>query len=174
MIIFVAAYGKKLEMGLKGGLPWPLMKADRAHLHAIADGKTVVMGERTIHNYASVNASYATEHAIVLSRTMSSPVPGVEVLEDIQPIVERAKTKDLYVVGGARIFEQLLPYAQRMHLTEIDGEFKADTFFPKYNKADWRITSENTHRPDDQNPYSYTFITLQRLDDVAGLKGHPN
>lgn len=167
MIIFVAAHGKKREMGFKGGLPWPLMKADRAHLHSIADGKTVVMGERTIHNYKSVNASYATDHVVVLSRTTSTSVPGIEVIGDIQPIIERAKTEELCVVGGASIFTQLLPYAQQMYLTEIDGEFEADTFFPEYNQSDWHIISQHPHQPDDQNPYPYTFITLKRRDNVV-------
>lgn len=174
MIIFVAAHGKNREMGFKGGLPWPLMKADRAHLHSIANGKTVVMGEKTVHNYASVTASYATDHVVVLSRTISSSAPGVEVVGDIQPIIERAKTEDLYVVGGASIFTQLLPYAQRMYLTEIDGEFDADTYFPEYNQSDWHVTSEDPHQLDEQNPYPYTFVTRQRTNKVPALKGHSN
>lgn len=162
MIIFVAAHGKKREMGFKGTLPWPLMKDDRAHLHEITNGKTVVMGEKTVHNYKSVNVSYETDHVIVLSRTMHSTTPGVEVVDKIQSIIERAKTEDLYVVGGASIFEQLLPYAQRMYLTEIDGEFEADTYFPEYSASEWRVTEESRHPVDANNPFSYCFKTLER------------
>lgn len=162
MIIFVAAHGNKRELGFKGGLPWPLMKADRAHLHTVANGKTVVMGEKTVHNYTSASESYATDHVLVLSRSKKTTLPGIEVVGDIKVLIDRAKNEDLYVVGGALVFGQLLPYAQRMYVTEIDGEFEADTYFPEYSTEQWRICESVRHIADADNPFAYTFKTLER------------
>ena len=161
MIIFVAAHDKNYGMGSKGSLPWPLMQSDKEHLHELADGRSLVMGERTYRNYKDIREAFKTDDVTVISKSLSG-LPDAKVVDSLEPIIERAKHEDLWVIGGGNIFAQLLPHAQRMYLTEIDGDFEADTDFPKYNLNEWNVVHRESHSKDAQNPYPYTFLTLKR------------
>lgn len=160
MIIFVGAHAHNYAMGYKRSLPWPLMQRDKDHLHNLANGKHIVMGERTYHDYKDIRAAFETDDVTVISRSVDS-LPDATVVHSIQPIIDQAGGEDLWVIGGGNVFTQLLPYANKMYLTEIDGEFEADTFFPEYEKNEWIVDAEN-FPADDQNPYPYAFLTLTR------------
>lgn len=162
MIIFVGAFTKNYGMGNKGSLPWQpgSMQTDTKRLHALANGNTVVMGERAYHDYKDVQKSFQTQSILVLSRNTKS-LPDAEVVNSLETIINRSQTEDLWVIGGGQIFRQLLPYAQKMYLTEVDAELKADTFFPEYSPNDW-MCSKTSHKADAHNKYDYTFLDLTR------------
>lgn len=137
------------------------MKNDRERLHKLAKGKIIVMGERTYQAYKDVKEAFNTQHVIVLSHSLKY-LDDAEVVHELDEIVERAKSSELWVIGGGSMFKQLMPYASKMHLTEIDGEFEADTFFPEYDTSEWELVEKLNEPADQDNPYSSVFVTYQR------------
>jgi dihydrofolate reductase len=66
------------------------------------------------------------------------------------------------VIGGADIYAQALPLAQRMYLTLVHAQVRGDTFFPEFDWDVWRLVSRENHDVDDRHPYRYSFLTLER------------
>lgn len=165
MISFVFVHGKNRELGLNGYLPWrgSVMKEDKKRLHRLVDGKKLVMGEHTYRNYKNIKEKFKTRHVTVLSRTTSS-LPDAQVAHSISEIIKRAKNEELWVIGGGDVFAQLLPYADKMYITVIEGEFTADTYFPSYDPTEWNVIEEQSYPVDQKNPYPYTFATYQKKE----------
>lgn len=162
MINFVAAVGNNREVGLDGHLPWSGMKADLARYRSLTNGQVIVMGSKTYESYKSVKASFKDSKIYVLSRNNPS-LPGVEVVNDKQSIIDLNKTEDLCVIGGAGIFSLFLPFADKIYLTIIHMTFKADTYFPEYVQDEWRETSKQDFKADSDNPYDYSFVELEKI-----------
>jgi dihydrofolate reductase len=161
MIIFTAAYAHNYAIGYKGRVPWQRMKADRERLHELTTNKTVVLGERTYREYEDVQKTLRTNKIIVISRNVTE-LPDAIVVPSLDTIIERGKHEDMWVNGGGSVFTQLLPYAGKMYLTEIDVEVEADTFFPAYSVDEWRVVKKDSFQADNDNPYPYTFLELER------------
>jgi dihydrofolate reductase len=161
MIIFVGAHDKNFGMGNKGRLPWPLMRADIDRVRELLAGKKIVLGEKTYHDYKNIRKVLGVEDVTVVSKSVEK-LSDAKVVSSLEPVIKRAKKEDLWVIGGGTIFKQLLPYAKKMFLTEIEGKFKADTFFPEYLKEEWLTVNKEHHESDSNNPYPYTFVELRR------------
>jgi len=65
-------------------------------------------------------------------------------------------------MGGAEIYAQLFDQADRLYITEIDGEFEGDAWFPAFDRSRWQEISRESHTPDEKNAYAYAFIILER------------
>jgi dihydrofolate reductase len=66
------------------------------------------------------------------------------------------------VIGGAKLYQQILPIADRLYITQVEGEFDGDTYFPHYDEDDWLEVSCESHQPDEKNKHAYHFIILKR------------
>jgi len=66
------------------------------------------------------------------------------------------------VIGGAKLFEQLLHDVSRIYITHIEGEFEGETYFPHYDENDWLEVSYESHQPDEKNKYAYQFSIMDR------------
>jgi dihydrofolate reductase len=136
------------------------MAADIARLHQLTKDKTIVMGEKTYREYQNVKHAFGVGEVLVLSRSRTDlPDASVVSLEDI---LELSKTKDLWVIGGATVFGLLINNADKMYLTEIDGEFEGDAFFPDYPLDHWQVVKKEAYPSDTDNPHPYTFFELER------------
>ena len=81
----------------------------------------------------------------------------------VDEVMELTKNDgEVMVSGGAAVYQQFLPLAQRLYLTFIDQDFEGDTFFPEFNMADWKEVSREDHEPDEKNKYKYSFVVLER------------
>lgn len=161
MLYFVGAHDQKFGMGNKGNLPWPRMATDLKRFHALTKNKTVLMGERTYREYASIRHVFGVGNIYVVSRTAEA-LPDATVLRSLEEVPAKAEHEDIWAIGGGSIFKQLLPSVDVMYLTLIDGVFEADTFFPEYHEADWEILQKDSFPADADNPFAYTFLTLKR------------
>ncbi len=70
--------------------------------------------------------------------------------------------QEMFILGGAQIYELALNIADRIYLTEIHGEFEGDTFFPEIDSSVWQEVKREDHEADEKNPYSYSFVILKR------------
>ena len=142
MISMIASVGKNMELGKNNNLIWHF-KEDMKFFKETTMGHKVIMGRKT---YESLPGNLPGREMIVIS---TKTVDGdVTVFNDINSIVDKYKNsqEEIFIIGGASIYKEFLPYASKIYLTEICAEDSmADTFFPSFNKDDWNkeIISEN-------------------------------
>jgi dihydrofolate reductase len=117
------------------------------------------MGRRTCE---SIGRPLPQRRSIVLSRDPGFQAEGCTVVGSVEEALDAAgDIPEIFVIGGARLFEQLLPRCQRLHLTIIDHAFEGDTWMPELDEG-WQETSGEAHAPDERNAWPYRFITLER------------
>ena len=161
MISLLVAMDKNRVIGFENDLPWHLPK-DLKFFKEKTTGNTIIMGRMT---YESIGKALPNRRNIVLTRKDGKYPEGVEVINDIELINKWNKEKpndEFFVIGGGKLFEQVLPYADRMYITEIDESFKGDIHFPKFSEADWSITTKTKGEKNENNPYDYYFLQYDR------------
>jgi len=159
IISLIAAMGKGRVIGIENRLPWRL-PADMKHFRALTLGKAVLMGRKT---FESIGKPLANRTNIVVTQDRQFRADGVRVAHSIEAALALAGDQaEIMVIGGASFYDQLLPRAQRLYLTEIHQDFPGDAYFPAWSAEQWREIAREDHAPDDANPYPYSFITLER------------
>lgn len=156
----IAAMAEQRVIGLNNQMPWHL-PADLQHFKHVTMGKPVVMGRKT---FESIGRPLPGRRNIVVSRQTppaGSPVEWVSSIE--QALTLLAEQPEVMIIGGAEIYRQCLPLAQRLYLTEIALETAGDAFFPDYHAAgSWQEIAREEHPQSADNPLGYRFITLER------------
>jgi len=159
-ISYVVAIDRKRVIGHNNALPWYL-PADLQFFKRTTMGGTMLMGRRT---WESIGRPLPGRVSIVMTRNPDYRAEGVKVVHSLNEAIRAAgDAPELFVIGGASLFVDMLPMADRIYLTRIDHEFQGDTWFPEIGPQ-WREVSRESHLPDEKNRYSYTFVTLERDD----------
>jgi dihydrofolate reductase len=160
MISFLVAIDKNRVIGKDNALPWRL-PADLKFFKDVTMGHTIIMGRKT---YESIGRALPGRENVVLTRDEHYHAEGCTILHYISDVEEMEKNtdKELIVIGGAEIFKQTFPIADRLYITEIDEEFEGDTFFPEFNEEEWKVVSKKKGIKDEKNPYDYYFLVYDR------------
>lgn len=155
MITLIAAIGRNNELGLKNKLPWSIPE-DLKHFKAYTLGKVVVMGRKTFSSIG--NKSLPGRKCIVIS---TQDLHGLAVraknVEDVLSIEHCYP--ELVIIGGAMVYEQTIGIADKLVITHVDAEFKADTFFPSIDLTQWSI---NSTIEESSEKYKYKFVEYLR------------
>ena len=156
----IAAIGKNYELGANNTLLWHL-PGDMKFFRETTRGATVVMGRLT---YESIGRPLPNRRNIVISKKSDLSPEGAEVYPSLEAAMETAKQSDgdIFIIGGASVYEQSLKYADELILTEIDCEYpEADVFFPRFDRAEWKgeLIAENS---DDGVNYRHVRYLRQR------------
>lgn len=162
-ISIIAAMDTHRLIGKDDGLPWRL-PADLQHFKALTLGKPVIMGRKT---FESIGRPLPGRTNIIVTRDPGYAPEGVLIEHNLNDALESAREAvgdkgEAMVVGGANVYFQFLPRADRMYLTLVHGQFEGDAWFPAYDRRDWGVIHEEHHPADEQNSTAYSFITLQR------------
>ncbi len=157
MISLLWAMDEKRAIGRNNQLPWHLPE-DLKYFKRVTMGKPIAMGRKT---YDSIGRPLPGRENIVITRSQGITIEGCTVIHDVKGLLKR-NDEELFVIGGAEIFKEILPYADRLYVTEIREEFEADTFFPEYNLSDWELIESIPGVKDEKNPYDYEFLVYQR------------
>ena len=150
-ITLLAAVGTNLAIGQDGRMPWHLPE-DLAHFKATTMGHVMVMGRKT---YDSIGRALPGRRTIVITRQSGWHAPSVEVAHSLPEALALAGPADVFVVGGSDVYQQAMPFADRMLLTEIAQAPQGDAFFPAFSAEEWR---ETTREPHD----GFAFVTYER------------
>jgi dihydrofolate reductase len=154
----IVAWSHGRVIGLGGTLPWHLPD-DLRHFKRTTLGYPIIMGRRT---WESIGRPLPGRRSIVVTHNPGWSAPGCERAESLpQALAMCAGAGEVFVIGGARLFADALPLAQRLFLTEIDADFEGDTFFPPIDLARWRETSREHLPPATGRPFSLDFVTLE-------------
>ena len=161
MISLIAAMtSAKHVIGWQGTMPWHL-PADLAWFKQNTIEKPVLMGRKT---WDSLGRALPKRRNIVITQQTNLAAPHVEFVHTpVDALKLVADQPEVMVIGGAQLYRQFLPMAQRMYLTFIDANLSGDTFFPSYNQADWRLIHQTSYLADAKNPYNYSFTIYERI-----------
>lgn len=164
IISLIAAIDKNRLIGRKGNaLPWCL-PADLKRFKEVTMGKPVIMGRKT---FESIGRPLPGRTNIVITRNRKYEALGCKVVNSAEEALQASgNALEVLIIGGAEIFAQFMPFANRMYLTLIDYEFEGDVYFPMWNLEEWREVSREPHEPDEKNPYKYTFLILERHGSI--------
>lgn len=128
----IAAIGKNRELGKDNQLIWHFPQ-DLKFFKEQTKGHTIVMGRKT---FESLPSMLPKRHHIVISKSGAKFPEEVEVFSSIDAFVDAYQTKqeEIFVIGGATIYKQMLSLCHRLILTEINQSYDADVFFPEFDK----------------------------------------
>lgn len=146
-------------IGAGNALPWRLAN-DLKHFKRITWGKPIVMGRRT---FQSIGRALPGRLNIVITRDVAFDAPGCCVVHTFEEAVVAAGDADeVMVIGGAEVYRQALPLAERIHLTRVRGRFQGDTYFPDFDADSWIEVSGADQPVDERSPYRHRFSVLER------------
>jgi dihydrofolate reductase len=155
----VVAMARNRVIGRDNQLPWRL-PADLAYFKRVTMGHPVVMGRRT---YESIGKPLPGRLNIVVSRNPEFRAPGCTVVPSLDEAWRAAGDADeVSVIGGTSIFAEALPYADRIHLTEVDADVPGDTWFPEFDRREWAEREVERHAPDERHAYPFRIVVLDR------------
>ena len=159
LISFVVAMTPDRVIGRDNRLPWHI-PADLAHFKRLTIGKPVVMGRRT---FDSIGRPLPQRHNIVVTQDRSYVAEGCTITHSIEDALSAAgDVTEIAVIGGAQIFEELLPRADILHITYVHAEIDSDTFFPPMSPDDWHERERRELGVGPKNAYPLSFVTLHR------------
>src|SRR5690349_21424143 len=157
-ITIVVARAENGVIGRGGKLPWHI-PADLKRFKALTMGSAMVMGRKT---FESLPGLLPGRRHIVLTRDRDWHAEGAEVVHDANEALAAAGGEPLSIIGGAEIFQLLLPQATRIELTEVLAHIEGDTVMPDPRESgDWVETWSETHPAENGRP-AFRFVTLER------------
>lgn len=157
MLSLIAALSRNHAVGIDNRLPWHL-PADLKYFKATTSGHPIIMGRKT---YDSIGRPLPGRHNIVVTRNAGWQADGVTVVHSIEEALAAAgDAAEVFLIGGATLYAEALPRAERLYLTEIEAEFEGDAFFPDWPRAEFREIGRERHQTDT---FSYSFAVYERL-----------
>ena len=167
-ISLIVAMGLNRGIGLNGRLPWRL-KDDLKHFKQITMGHTLIQGRIT---WESIGRPLPGRRMVVLTRQEGYIVPeGVVVCSNLKAALAVARDAgdlEAFVGGGAEVFAEALPLADRIYLTRVDAAVEADTFFPSFDESDWAVQALAEYSADERNEFAFRLDLLERRVRPAG------
>ncbi|AIJ34913.1 dihydrofolate reductase [Porphyromonas gingivalis] len=160
MISIVVAIAENGAIGYKNDLLWHL-PADLKRFKEMTTGHSIIMGSRTFRSLPK--GALSNRRNIVLSRTQQD-FPGAEWAASPEVALELVgEEAEAFVIGGAQVYEQMLPYTDKIYLTRVHADFpEADTFFPELDMSEWVELSRTEYLADEKNRYATTLLELIR------------
>lgn len=163
-ISLIAALTRNRVIGRNNDLPWHLPD-DMKYFMQTTKGHHVIMGRK---NYDSIPEKFRplpNRTNIVVTRQVGLKLPNCTVVHSIEEAVSIARNageKELFIIGGAAIYELGMPLAGRLYLTEIEATLNGDTYFPDFQKGLWREVSRQHHSADERHAYPFDFVIYER------------
>jgi dihydrofolate reductase len=153
-VYLVAAVAANGIIGVKGRLPWHFPEELR-HFKEVTLGHPVIMGRRT---WESLKGPLPGRKNIVVTRTPGYNAPGAAVAASLDAALALcAGAPKAMVIGGSRLFEESLPIAAGLELTEIHRDYPGDTWFPQYDRSKWREKKREARTAGDGTRFDYVL-----------------
>lgn len=170
-ISLIAALSDGGVIGVDNHLPWRL-PVDMRWFRRHTLGKPIIMGRHTFESFGA--KPLAQRRNIVVTSERTYRAPGAVVVHDIEIALAAAgegvesggtgKPTEVMIIGGARLYAQMLPRAQRLYLTQVHVVVEGDAWFPDYDASAWRESAREEHAADEKNPHACTFLILDRRE----------
>jgi dihydrofolate reductase len=148
-------------IGRDNALPWHL-PADLERFKHLTMGHHLIMGRKT---FESVGRALPGRTMLVLSRSRPALPEGVRRVASLEEAIDTASAagdEEAFVAGGAEIYRQALPRADRLYVTRVHARVEGDTRFPELDEGAWRIVAREVRHPDARHLHAYTFLDYVR------------
>jgi dihydrofolate reductase len=154
-LFIIAAMSENRVIGRGNRLPWHLPD-EWEHFHKVTNGKPFIMGRKSFEAPDALHSAY--RNVILTSHAPATPEPGIEYVKDIsEALALLSDEDDVFVLGGASVFAQMLPLVQRLYLTIVHAQVEGDAYFPAFDQADWHLLSSEFHDQDDAHAYAFSM-----------------
>ncbi len=157
----IVAVAKNNVIGKNNSIPWYLPE-DLKYFKARTLNHHIIMGRKS---YQSIGHPLPKRTNIIVTRDpffIASNCLVVHSIEEGLEIAEQNGEEEVFIIGGAEIYQLSLPYLNRLYITEIELDVEGDTFFPKPDMAEWELISEDPRQADEKNKYNYSFKVYER------------
>jgi dihydrofolate reductase len=159
----IAAVAENNVIGKDNRMVWHL-PADLKYFKNKTKGHYVIMGRKT---FESLDGQLPGRPTIIVTRQTDYHPEGCYVVHDVRNAFSLAEEKgenEVFILGGAEIYKLMLKLdlVDKMYLTEIKAVFEGDSFFPEFDKAQWKEVDRQSHAPDEKNKYPYAFVEYVR------------
>ena len=159
MISLIVAMTSNRIVGRAGKLPWHITE-DLRRFKQLTTGHTIVMGRKT---YESIGRALPGRNSIVITRQADFSPTGVQTVHDLEDALRLAADDDeIFVIGGAQIYELALPYAERLYVTLVNANIEGDTVFPEINWDEWELVEDSGVQSSRTAPFSYSCQVFQK------------
>lgn len=158
-ISIVVAIAQNGAIGIENRLPWRL-SSDLKNFKKLTSGHAILMGRKT---YESIGKPLPKRRNLIISRDPAYTAEGCEVFQSIEAAIEAAQAQgetEVFVIGGAQIYRQILPKADKMYLTKVKAEVKGDAFFEIGNLDQWTTINTQTFAAGEKDEYDFEVIEL--------------
>jgi len=162
LISLIVAMDKHRLIGRDNQLPWHLPQ-DLAYFKKVTMNHKIIMGRKT---FESIGRPLPGRENIIITRDSTYSQEGCTILHSIDEILKLSSrsNEELFVIGGAEIFKEILSVSDRLYITEIDDVFEGDTYFPDRKETEWKKISIEKGTKDEKNPYDFEFVVYEKID----------
>ena len=157
----IVATSENNVIGKDNRLPWHL-PADLKYFKNTTWALPIIMGRKT---FESIGKPLPGRHNIVVTRNKDYKAVGATVVSNLDDAVKAAESndvKELFIIGGAELFNTTMNQAQRIYLTRVHANIEGDVFFPDLNKEEWHLISEKNMEADEKNEYDLSFQVWEK------------
>lgn len=154
MIALIAAMTPDRVIGREGRIPWNI-PGEQKRFKELTMGHVIVMGRRT---YEEIGRPLPGRRTIVISTTKNFDQPGCRTAGSLTEALALSAGEDVYISGGSRLYEEALPLADVLYLTEIERKIEGDTYFPEFDESRYLKRVEEKHGGE----IPYTYVTYMR------------
>lgn len=172
IISLVVAVSKNYCIGKDNQLLWHL-PVDMAYFKELTMGGTVLMGRKTYFSIPEKFRPLPNRNNIVVSKNLHfidnlknqfhPQLFAAHSIEEALEISLKLGTIELFIIGGAEIYQQTFSIADRLYVTHVDAEIEGDAHFPEVNSKEWLTVDEKVVLKDEKNKYDCTFVTYQKI-----------
>lgn len=153
MIALIVAFAKNQVIGNKGQIPWKI-KGEQRRFKELTTGNVVIMGRRS---YEEIGKPLPNRTTIVVSNTKNFDGENCFTAKSLKEAIRLAGNRNIYISGGAKLYEEALPLVEKMYITEIDCDIEGDTYFPPFDSE--QFVKEINERFEGEIPYTYVTYT---------------
>ena len=163
-ISLIAALSKNRIIGKNNDLPWHLPD-DMRYFMQTTKGHHVILGRK---NYDSLPVKFRplpNRTNILVTRQKKFQAEGCIIVNSTEAAIDLARKnseEEVFIIGGAEIYNLSFSLANRLYLTEIDAVIEGDTHFPEFQKTDWSETSRIHHLADERHKFAFDFVVYDR------------
>jgi len=159
MLSLIVAIAQNNVIGKDNKLVWH-MTADMRFFKNTTMGHTLIMGRKTFESFGK---PLPGRKSIVITRQKHWKYEGVTVVHSLEGAIKVApKDEEVFIIGGAEIYRQAMPFCKKMYITIIHYDFEGDTHFPPVDFSQWNLISDKKHLADEKNPYDFSFRVYER------------
>ena len=161
-ITLIVAAAENNAIGKNNKMLWHLPN-DFKYFKQNTIGHSIIMGRKT---FESIGKPLPERRNIVLTRDMNYRNDEVDVANSVQEVLNYCRDeREIFILGGADIYKQTLPLADRILLTRVHSALDADTYFPELSENEWKLLSQDSHQKDEKHAFDYTFEIWEKIQD---------